>query len=293
MDPLKRIQIEGHTIVARALNAHNGGTPIVCLHGITASVYFWTPSQITPFADLGPCHALSLPGHYPALFPAGFTASALTPEHIADVLIQAIQTLYDDRPVLLVGHSTGGFAALALAARHPKRVRALVSLAGFAQGKWHGALGLEQQLARRGPAGQWLFRMTYALNRLTRIGQRVSWAVYTPHPNRLLFTPYFAEVFNAVYPALQHLDLKAMAQYFAVMPDVDITAWLPQIQAPVLVVTGDQDTIVPPRQARWLAEHIPTAQLEVIADAGHILTVEQHASYQHIVREWLNRYGLT
>ncbi len=292
MDTLKRTQIAGHTIVARALNTTTNGIPIVCLHGITASVHFWTPTQIAPFTDVGPCYAISLPGHYPASFPEGFIESDLTPEHISDVLNRAIQTLCGDRPVLLVGHSTGGFAALALSARYPKRVRALISLAGFAQGKWTGALGLEQRVARQGALGTWLFRLTYTLNRLTRPGQRVSWTVYTPNPRRLLSAPHFNEVFSGVYPALKRLDLKAMAQYFAVMPDIDITPWLDQIKIPALIVTGNQDTIVPPSQARWLAEHVPTATLEVIEGAGHILTVEQYEPYQRIVKAWLRQNGL-
>jgi pimeloyl-ACP methyl ester carboxylesterase len=292
MNALTRHQVEGHTLVVRTLDAQTDGPPVVCLHGITASVFFWTPSQVAPFTDLGPCYALSLPGHYPATFPAGFSEQALTAEHITNVLAQALRAHAGDEPAVLIGHSTGGFAALALAARYPKQVRAVISLAGFAQGRWQGALGLEQRLARQRPIGRWLFRTTYALNRLTRAGQRASWAVYTPRPRRLFASPHFDEVFAGVYPAFKRLDLQAMAQYFAVMPDVDITGWLPDIKAPTLVVTGDQDTIIPPSQARWIARHIPSAAVEIIKGAGHILTVEQPEAYRRTVKEWLDRLGL-
>ena len=99
MNALTHHQVEGHTLVVRTLDAQTDGPPVVCLHGITASVFFWTPSQVAPFTDLGPCYALSLPGHYPAIFPAEFSEQALTAEHITDVLAQALRAHVGDFPV--------------------------------------------------------------------------------------------------------------------------------------------------------------------------------------------------
>jgi pimeloyl-ACP methyl ester carboxylesterase len=84
-----------------------------------------------------------------------------------------------------------------------------------------------------------------------------------------------------------------MAQYFTVMPEIDITPWLADIKAPTLIVTGDEDPIVPPSQAHRLARNIPTATLKIIPGAGHILTVEQPGPYRDIVRRWMDRQRLT
>ncbi len=50
---------------------------------------------------------------------------------------------------------------------------------------------------------------------------------------------------------------------------------LPRITAPVLVVHGDQDRLVPPTNGRVLASRIPGAHFQLIHNAGHILITDQ------------------
>lgn len=50
---------------------------------------------------------------------------------------------------------------------------------------------------------------------------------------------------------------------------------LGEIRAPTLVVTGERDGVVPPRNAELLAERIPGAVLDVIPGAGHLAFIEQ------------------
>jgi len=51
--------------------------------------------------------------------------------------------------------------------------------------------------------------------------------------------------------------------------------WLSRIAAPTLVMAGDGDPIVPPRNARILARGIPDARLELVRGAGHLLLLDQ------------------
>jgi poly(3-hydroxyoctanoate) depolymerase len=51
--------------------------------------------------------------------------------------------------------------------------------------------------------------------------------------------------------------------------------WLSRITAPTLVIAGDRDPIVPPRNARILARAIPSARLELVHGAGHLLLLDQ------------------
>jgi 3-oxoadipate enol-lactonase len=50
---------------------------------------------------------------------------------------------------------------------------------------------------------------------------------------------------------------------------------LPRINAPTLVVHGDQDRLVPPENGRIIASRIPGARFQLIRDAGHILITDQ------------------
>jgi poly(3-hydroxyoctanoate) depolymerase len=63
--------------------------------------------------------------------------------------------------------------------------------------------------------------------------------------------------------------------------------WLGRITAPTLVLAGDRDPIVPARNARILAGRIPSARLEVIAGAGHLLVLDQPERCATLIADFL------
>lgn len=127
--------IEGHQLVAYGFNTHLSQTPVVLLHGITASANSWLVGPPPVLAHY-PWYSLSLPGHFPAQFPLGFASADLTPELVARLVSTAVRQLAGGRPAILIGHSTGGFAALAVAATAPELVAGVVCISGFVQGRW-------------------------------------------------------------------------------------------------------------------------------------------------------------
>jgi pimeloyl-ACP methyl ester carboxylesterase len=60
---------------------------------------------------------------------------------------------------------------------------------------------------------------------------------------------------------------------------------------PTLVMVGESDAIIPPAQARTMAEAIPGARLAVISGAGHLPPVEQPAATTASLREFLASIG--
>lgn len=281
-----------HALTAIALNSTTPGVPVILLHGITGSVHFWEPGLVAPFHKYGPCYALSLPGHYPAVFPRGFAPGDLTAESIAVVLTAAIRELVGERPVLLVGHSTGGFAALAIAAHTPEIARGVISINGFAQGQWAGALGMYQRWARRGILGRLAFKSVYGAAKLSYAIFHQASRMYTPNPRRVFAYPGLTTIVKPLsFPAYRKLDLDAMLLYFRRMPDIDIMSLLPRITAPTLALTGDADPIVPPAQARLIAECVPQAELAVLeGGVGHVPFYEVPDAYQQAVSGWLRAH---
>lgn len=55
----------------------------------------------------------------------------------------------------------------------------------------------------------------------------------------------------------------------------DRSALLPQIDVPSLVISGDQDALIPVDEARAMADSIPGARTTIVRDAGHLPPVEQ------------------
>jgi pimeloyl-ACP methyl ester carboxylesterase len=59
------------------------------------------------------------------------------------------------------------------------------------------------------------------------------------------------------------------------------------IEAPTLVLQGGADTVVDPRNAELLAELIPNAHAELIADRGHLMLWQEGEQVAPIVKEFL------
>ena len=286
------MQIDGHKLTVLALNPDTPGQPIILLHGITASVNFWggLEKYHPAFLEHGPCYALSLPGHFPAVAPSDFCNQTLSVELITHLLTAAIRKLpLGNQPLTLVGHSTGGFAALAIAASTPELVSRVISLAGFAKGKWTGLLGWGQWLARRGPLGRTIFKLGYGYSQLNRKFNRQFAHWYVADMHVFSSFPYFELFLEDTYRNFKHLDMDVMAKYFKTMPDIDISDRLPNIGAYTLVMTGDKDPIVPPAQSRLIAQKVPHTDLVEIKGGGHLLFAENPTKYNQTLNDWLQQ----
>jgi 3-oxoadipate enol-lactonase len=75
----------------------------------------------------------------------------------------------------------------------------------------------------------------------------------------------------------------------ALMARPDSTATLPTISVPTLVIVGDEDVLAPPKEARAMQASIPGSRLEVIAEAGHLSSVERPAAFNAVLSEFLGR----
>jgi 3-oxoadipate enol-lactonase len=60
-----------------------------------------------------------------------------------------------------------------------------------------------------------------------------------------------------------------------------------KVKVPTLVLVGADDTLTPPAMAREIAERIPGARFEVIADAGHLTNIEKAAEFNRLVLGFL------
>ena len=64
--------------------------------------------------------------------------------------------------------------------------------------------------------------------------------------------------------------------------------WLRTIKHQTLVITGDDDPIVRPINARILATLLPNATLEVIPGGGHLVLLDQATDAAPLIAEFLH-----
>jgi pimeloyl-ACP methyl ester carboxylesterase len=56
----------------------------------------------------------------------------------------------------------------------------------------------------------------------------------------------------------------------------------------VLVVVGDEDAITPVKEASAMQAAIPGSVLQVIAQAGHLSSMERPAAFNHVLTEFVS-----
>ena len=72
----------------------------------------------------------------------------------------------------------------------------------------------------------------------------------------------------------------------------DSTPALSTIDVPTLIVTGDEDAVIPMTEAKAMQAAIRGSTLEVITGAGHLSNLERPAAFNHVVSEFLAKLTL-
>ncbi|MBN1964855.1 MAG: alpha/beta hydrolase [Anaerolineae bacterium] len=286
------LTVEGHRLVYESWG--QGDETFVFLHGVTSNIATWH-RFVEPFAARGRVILLTLPGHSPAAFPPGYSQDQITAEAWGDLGGAAlVQLLPDGGRATLIGHSTGGFWALAIAWRAPEMVRRVVSIAGFAYGRWHGVLGLSQMLLVRTRMAYWpLFAASYRFLLAVPPLWGGGWRIYRPGLGAARDRVAIDQVVQDALPDYYAMNWHDIARiFYAMRAQVDMRAHLGEIRVPVLAVTTDADPIVPPYHAETIAAGVPGAALTVLpGGGGHMHLVEGQAEVQRAVFDWLDGAG--
>jgi pimeloyl-ACP methyl ester carboxylesterase len=163
----------------------------------------------------------------------------------------------------VLGYSLGGMVAQHLAVRSPERVRRLVLTStgcGFG-----GVQAGITKLLNVGTPLRFLSQDFYERTLPDMVGGRARTDpdFIERHRDRRYANP----------PNKRGYMLQTLA----------LCAWsslpvLSRIQAPTLVVTGDDDPLMPTANAYLLARRIPNARLHVAGGEGHLLLMDEHSS---------------
>ncbi len=171
---------------------------------------------------------------------------------------------------VLVGLSMGGYVALEFLRRWPSRVRGLVLMDTRA--------GADSAEGRKGRDAQ------LALAREEGTG-----AVAALMVPKLLAPGAPPALVAHLEQMITRTPLAGLAGALTAMRDrADSTDLLAGLgERPVLVVSGEQDHLIPPAVARELAAAIPGARFELVPGAGHLPPLEQPEATTRILQEFL------
>lgn len=172
----------------------------------------------------------------------------------------------------LVGNSFGGGLALALAIRHPERVRRLV-LMGSVGVRFPLTEGLDQTWGYT-PSLDNMRKLLdlFAYDR-SRVTDELAQLRYEAS-----IRPRFQESFAAMFPPPRQNGIDDLAS-----KEADIRA-LPH---ETLVIHGREDQIIPLDASLKLAELLPRCQLHVFGQCGHWTQIEHAGRFARLVENFL------
>lgn len=212
--------------------------------------------------------------------PRGIGKSSLNGQILSmNVFVEDIISILDDLKIekaSILGASFGGFVAQEFALKFPHRLNKLVLTCTSAGGINHVKPSLEILRA-------------FSLDPTLTVGERI----------RRFIRPAFTDEFNENHAdevekicrmreSSEVNDLVYMAQLQAAFT-FDNEKNLDKITAPTLVITGDQDQVVPMQNSVNLAEKLPNAELEFFENGSHLFFVEQSEKFNEIVKNFLNK----
>jgi pimeloyl-ACP methyl ester carboxylesterase len=190
-----------------------------------------------------------------------------TVEAIADWLVAALDAAGLHRAAI-VGHSLGSLAAIAAAARHPERVRAIALVGSTLPMQVSEAL-LEGARSDGQEAIEMLTHWGYSKS--AQLGGNSIPGIWMVGSGRRLM--------ERARPGVIHADLQACNRYTGGFEHAAA------VRCPALLILGERDQLTPSRSAARLADTLPDSRTVILEGCGHALMAEQpDALLNHLIK---------
>lgn len=198
------------------------------------------------------------------------TAGPYTMELLAEDMIVLLDTL-DIEKAVVMGVSMGVYAAFAMYASDPERIRGLV----LADSRPQADTPEQAERRRRTVEG---LRTTGTAMLRDRVNDLFAESTRRSHP----------ELVEEMQRETLAQNAEGLAQITLGMAmRLDRVDLLPEILTPTLVLCGEEDTVSPPHVMREMAADIPGARFQLIPLAGHLSPLEHPAAFNMAVRGFL------
>lgn len=245
----------------------NAGPPLVLIHGFAEDSGIWTSQMVY----LKEKYRLIVPD-----LPGSGRSSVLPGETSMEEMANGIAAILDAEGIgqaILVGHSMGGYIALAFVEEYPDRVRAF--------GLFHSTAfpDSEEKKAMRRKSNEFI--------------RKHGAAIFIQQSTPNLFTEDFRErhpdsVAETV-SVYSDFDPNSLIQYYnAMIRRPDRTEILKQATQPVLFVIGEKDSTLP-LEISLQQSHMPAlSSIHILQKSGHMGMLEERLRSGLILEEFLN-----
>ncbi|MEZ5536297.1 MAG: alpha/beta hydrolase [Thiolinea sp.] len=227
------------------------GHPVVFISGMTMNHFPWKLFQVPAFINAG----------YQCLVfdnrdcgqtgesPSGYDTAQLAADTVGLMDALGLEKAH------IIGYSLGGMIAQQMALNHAEKIRSLVLLGTAAKGDAYAVHMMQAIRAAKNKLSNqdfWTLMSTYVL----------TWRF---HENEELMQRWMGLVTSDAYyqsPASLSRQIDAIMAH-------DTRDQLSNIKVPTLLITGEEDMILPVRHSEFLQQHIADSKLQLILRCGH------------------------
>jgi pimeloyl-ACP methyl ester carboxylesterase len=268
------IEINGLSVHVKTMGQ---GEPVfILLHGFGASLFSWH-AVMEPLSQHGTVIAYDRPAFGLTERPLRGTGQDPYSPEANVALLLGLMDHFGVRKAILIGNSAGGTLSMRFELAHPERVQALILVdpTVYESGgpAWVRILGKTPEMQHLGP----LFVRSIQKNGLDVI--RTAW--HDPAKITQETWDGYTKILKA-----DNWD-RALWDFTMASHDTGLTDALKDFTVPILVITGDDDRIVPTASSVKLASELPGAKLEIIQNAGHVPHEEQPVAFMQAVEAFL------
>lgn len=265
-----QIEDAGKTITVDGIETYyqdvGDGQPVIFIHGSGPGVSAWANWRLNlgPISQISRCIAPDMVGFGRTIAPKNYEFSMKNwVKHL-----HGLSRELDLGPATIVGNSFGGALAIAFAIAHPELVSRIVLM---------GAVGVE-------------FELTYGLNEV--------WGYEPSVPNMKNLLDIFSHDKTLVNDDLASLRYEAsiapgIHESYSAMFPAPRQKWvqamtsdpseIAKITAPVLIVHGQNDRVIPVDNSHKFFELLPNSELHIFSSCGHWTQIEKRDRFNALV----------
>jgi pimeloyl-ACP methyl ester carboxylesterase len=269
--------IEVNGVNVHYKKAGDGEPVFILLHGFGASIFSWR-EVMQPLAEFGTVIAYDRPAFGLTERPMEWEGENPYGQDAQVELVIGLMDALGIEKATLVGNSAGGTVSMLAALKYPQRVTSLILVdpavyAGGGAPAWIRPLLGTPQMRHIGP----LFAR--------QLQEQGTEFIKTAWHDPSKITP---EIFEGYQKPLQVEDWDKALWYLTLSSrESGLAERVGEFKLPVLVITGDDDRIVPTEQSVRLAGEIQNAELVVISQCGHLPHEECPAEFMQAVADFL------
>lgn len=244
------------------------GPPVYMVHGIGSRKETWQPI-IDALAPEFTCVAFDLRGHGESPIPP-------VPYSLDDLVddLEALRERLGHDEIHVIGHSLGGQIGPAFAQRFPTRCLSVGLLSTAAGRTADDSTRVKAVVARMREEGIENVLTTLVDRWYTEPFAAANPDIIANRIDQVLTTP--AEVFLSV---------------FDVYAESEMLPWLPQVTAPCLVLTGENDPGCSPRLNQKIHGALPNSELAILPELRHSIIVEAPEQVNAPLLDFLRRHS--